>query len=150
MSGMQYAHVPYRGGGPAMLDVMAGRVEVTMLPIAESMPYVRDNRLRALGQTGATRSPIAPDMPTIEEAGIKGYSSTTWYMVLGPANMPPNVVTTLQTQLSRVLKMPDLQDKLKTAGVSIINGNSAEANAFLQAEYKKWAGLIKASGTSIE
>ncbi|VWX61198.1 conserved exported hypothetical protein [Burkholderiales bacterium 8X] len=150
MTGMQYLHVPYRGGGPAMLDVIAGQVDVTMLPISESMPYVRDGRLRSLGQTGAKRSPIAPDMPTIEEAGIKGYSSTTWYMVLGPANMPRNVVTTLQGQLDRVLKMPDLQEKLKAAGVSVINGNSEEANAFLQSEYKKWAGLIKASGTIIE
>ncbi|VTU22180.1 Bug family tripartite tricarboxylate transporter substrate binding protein [Variovorax sp. RA8] len=150
MTGMQYLHVPYRGGGPAMLDVIAGQVDVTMLPISESMPYVRDGRLRALGQTGAKRSPIAPDMPTIEEAGVKGYASTTWYMVLGPAGMPRNVVQTLQAQLDRVLKMPDLQEKLKAAGVSVINGNSEEANAFLQSEYKKWAALIKASGTIIE
>lgn len=150
MTGMQYLHIPYRGGGPAMLDVIAGQVDVTMLPISESMPYVRDGRLRALGQTGARRSPIAPDMPTIEEAGVKGYSSTTWYMVLGPAGMPRNVVAALQAQLDRVLKMPDLQEKLKGAGVSVINGNSEEANAFLQSEYKKWASLIKASGTIIE
>ena len=150
MTGMQYLHVPYRGGGPAMLDVIAGQVDVTMLPISESMPYVRDGRLVSLGQTGAKRSPIAPDMPTIEEGGVKGYSSTTWYMVLGPAGMPRNVVAALQSQLDRVLKMPDLQEKLKGAGVSVINGNSDEANAFLHAEYKKWAGLIKASGTIIE
>lgn len=150
MTGMQYLHVPYRGGGPAMLDVIAGQVDVTMLPISESMPYVRDGRLRALGQTGAKRSPIAPDMPTIEESGIKGYSSTTWYMVLGPAGMPRTLVSTIQGQLDRVLKMPDLQEKLKAAGVSVMNGNSEEANAFLQSEYKKWAGLIKASGTIIE
>lgn len=150
MTGMQYLHIPYRGGSAAMIDVMAGRVDVTMLPISESMPYVRDNRLRALGQTGAKRSPIAPDMPTIEEAGIKGYASTTWYMVLGPANLPRSIVNTLQSQISRVLKMPDLQEKLKIAGVSVINGNSEEANAFLQSEYKRWAVLIKASGTIIE
>jgi tripartite-type tricarboxylate transporter receptor subunit TctC len=150
MTGMQYLHIPYRGGGPAMLDVIAGQVDVTMLPISESMPYVRDGRLRALGQTGAKRSPIAPEMPTIEEAGVKGYASTTWYMVLGPAGMPRNVVQTLQAQLDRVLKMPDLQEKLKGAGVSVINGNSEEASAFLQSEYKKWASLIKASGTIIE
>ncbi len=150
MTGMQYLHIPYRGGAPAMLDTIAGRVDVTMLPISESMPYVRDGRLRSLGQTGVKRSPIAPDMPTIEEGGVKGYASTTWYMVLGPAGMPRNVVATLQTQLDRVLQMPDLQEKLKDAGVSVINGNSDEAKAFLQAEQKKWAALIKASGTVIE
>ena len=150
MTGMQYLHIPYRGGGPALIDVMSGEVDVTMLPISESMPYVRDGRVIALGQTGETRSSIAKDMPTIAEAGVKGYASTTWYMVLGPANLPTTVVTYMQTQLSRVLQMPDLREKVEAAGVSIINGDSVKAKAFLDAEYKKWAALIKASGTVIE
>ena len=149
-TGMQYVHVPYRGGGPAMIDVMAGRVDVTMLPIAESMPYVRDGRLRSLGQTGSKRSPIAPDMPTIEEAGIAGYSSTTWYMVLGPANMPKDIVKTLQTQIARAVNTPELQQKLKATGMTVINGNAEEAEAFLKSEYSKWATRIKASGTILE
>lgn len=150
MTGMQYMHIPYRGGGPALLDVMSGEVDVTMLPISESMAYVRDGRVIALGQTGVKRSSIAKDIPTIEEEGIKGYASTTWYMVLGPANLPTNVVTYIQTNLSRALKMPDLQKKLEASGVSIINGDSVQAKAFLKAEYEKWAKLIKASGTMIE
>lgn len=150
MSGMGYMHIPYRGGGPALVDVMSGQVDVTMLPISESMSYIRDGRVVALGQTGKTRSPIAPDIPTIEEAGIKGYFSTTWYMVLGPANLPPNVVDYIQGNLSKVLKMPELQEKLQAAGVSIINGDSKDAKAFLYAEYARWRELIKASGTVIE
>ena len=150
MTGMQYLHIPYRGGGPALVDVMSGEVDVTMLPISESMPYVRDGRVIALGQTGATRSAIAKDMPTIEEAGIKGYASTTWYMVLGPASLPVNVVSYLQAQLANVLQVPDLREKVEAAGVSIINGDSVKAKLFLEAEYKKWAALIKASGTVIE
>ena len=149
MTSMQYLHVPYRGGGPAMTDTMSGQTDVTMLPIAESMPYVRDGRLRALGQTGAKRSSIAPDMPTIGEA-VPGYSSTTWYMLLGPANTPPEVVAWLQQQVARALATPDLQAKLRDAGVDVINGNAAEATAFLQSEQKKWAERIKASGTVIE
>ena len=149
-TGMQYTHIPYRGGGPAMLDAIAGRVDVTMLPIAESLPYVRDGRLRALGQTGEKRSPMAPDMPTIEEGGVKGYSSTTWYMVLGPAGMPPDVVKKLQGQISAALKAPDLQEKLKATGITMINGNAEQATAFLKSEHKKWAERIKASGTVLE
>lgn len=149
MTGMQYLHVPYRGGGPAMTDTMSGQVDVTMLPIAESMPYVRDGRLRSLGQTGAKRSSIAPDMPTIGES-VPGYSSTTWYMVLGPAGTPPEVVTWMQQQIAKALAAPDLQAKLKDAGVDVINGNAAEATAFLQSEQKKWAERIKASGTIID
>jgi tripartite-type tricarboxylate transporter receptor subunit TctC len=149
MTAMQYLHVPYRGGGPAMTDTMSGQTDVTMLPIAESMPYVRDGRLRSLGQTGAKRSSIAPDMPTIGES-VPGYSSTTWYMLLGPAGTPPEVVAWLQQQVARALAAPDLKEKLKDAGVDIINGNAAEAAAFLQSEQKKWAERIKASGTVIE
>lgn len=149
MTNMQYLHVPYRGGGPAMTDTMSGQTDVTMLPIAESMPYVRDGRLRSLGQTGAKRSSIAPDMPTIGES-IPGYSSTTWYMLLGPAGMPPEVVAYLQQQVAKALAAPDLKEKLKDAGVDVINGNAAEAAAFLQSEQKKWAERIKASGTIID
>ena len=149
MTNMQYLHVPYRGGGPAMTDTMSGQTDVTMLPIAESMPYVRDGRLRSLGQTGAKRSSIAPDMPTIGES-VPGYSSTTWYMVLGPAGLPPEVVTYMQQQIAKALAAPDLKEKLLAAGVDVINGNAAEATAFLNAEQKKWAERIKASGTVIE
>jgi tripartite-type tricarboxylate transporter receptor subunit TctC len=149
-TGMQYMHIPYRGGGPAMLDVMSGEVDVTMQPISESMTYVRDGRLIALGQTGAKRSSIAKDIPTIEEAGVQGYSSTTWYMVLGPANLPAPIVTYIQTQLSRALKKPDLQAKLEASGLNVINANPAQTKAFLDAEYEKWKKIIQASGTVIE
>jgi tripartite-type tricarboxylate transporter receptor subunit TctC len=149
MTGMNYVHVPYRGGGPAMTDTMSGQTDVTMLPIAESMPYVRDGRLRSLGQTGSRRSQIAPDMPTIGES-IKGYSSTTWYMLLGPAGMPPETIAWLQREVARALNTPELREKLKEAGVDVINGNAAEATAFLHAEQKRWAERIKASGTLID
>ena len=150
MTGMSYVHVPYRGGGPALLDVMSGRVDITMLPISETLSYIRDGRVVALGQSGKTRSPIAPTIPTIEEAGIKGYFSTTWYMVLGPANLPASTVDYIQGNLSKVLKMPELQEKLQAVGVSVINGDSKDAKTFLYAEYARWRELIKASGTKIE
>lgn len=150
MSGMSYMHIPYRGGGPALVDVISGQVDVTMLPISETLSYIREGRVVALGQSGKTRSPIAPNIPTIEEAGIKGYFSTTWYMVLGPANLPANVIDYVQGNLSKVLKMPELQEKLQAVGVSIINGDSADAKAFLYAEYARWRELIKASDTVIE
>jgi len=133
-----------------MLDVMSGEVDVTMQPISESMTYVRDGRLTALGQTGVKRSSIAKDIPTIEEAGIQGYSSTTWYMLLGPANLPAPIVTYIQTQLSRALKTPDLQAKLEASGLNVINADPAQTKAFLNAEYEKWKKIIQVSGTVIE
>ncbi len=150
MTGMQYIHIPYRGGGTAMIDLMSGDVDVTMQPIAESVPYLKDPRIVALGQTGSKRAVIAPDIPTLEEAGIKGYASTTWYMLLGPANMSPQVVQYIQKNISTVLKMPEVKARLEASGLDVINGDSAQTKAFLYAEYKKWADLIKASGTVIE
>lgn len=150
MTGMQYIHIPYRGGGTAMIDLMSGDVDVTMQPIAESVPYLKDPRIVALGQTGSKRAVIAPDIPTIEQAGIKGYASTTWYMLLGPANMSPQVVQYIQKNISTVLKMPEVKARLEAAGLDVINGDSAQTKEFLNAEYKKWQALIKASGTVIE
>jgi tripartite-type tricarboxylate transporter receptor subunit TctC len=150
MTDMQYLHVPYKGGSAAMTDLIGDRVDITMLPISESMPYIRDNRVRALGQTGRTRSPIAPEIPTIEEGGVKGYSVTTWYMLLGPARLPPKVVGLLAEKFDQALKTPDLQSRLKNAGVSIINEGPQQAGEFLEAESVKWAKAIKASGTRIE
>jgi tripartite-type tricarboxylate transporter receptor subunit TctC len=150
MSGLQYLHVPYKGGGAAMADMLGKRVDITMLPISESLPYIRDNRLRALGQTGAKRSPIAPDIPTLAEEGVKGYSVTTWYMLLGPAKLPAPIVQTLAEKFSEALKSPDLQQKLRNAGVSIINDGPQQAQAFLDSQAASWAKAIAASGTHIE
>ena len=148
--GLQYLHIPYRGGGPAIIDVMSGRADVAMLPISGgNMQFVRDPRLRALGQTGSKRSPLALDIPTIEEAGINPYSSTTWYMILAPKGIPVESSRYLQNQISKALKNPDLQEKLNTAGVSIINGNPKDSIMLLQLETKK-AQNMKNAGLSIE
>lgn len=133
-----------------MLDVISGQADITMQPITETMPYVKDGKLRPLGQTGLKRSLIAPDIPTIDEAGVKGYSSTTWYMVLGPANLPKNVVQYLQTEIAKAVNSPEIQEKLLASGVTIINGGPVEAKELLYSDYKKWAERIKASGTVIE
>jgi tripartite-type tricarboxylate transporter receptor subunit TctC len=150
MSELQYLHVPYKGGSAAMTDMIGNRVDITMLPISESLPYIRDHRLIALGQTGSTRSPMAPEIPTIEEGGVKGYSVTTWYMLLGPAKLPPAIVAKLAEKVDLALKSPDLQKRLANAGVSIINQGPDQARSFLDAESVKWSKAIKASGTHIE
>jgi len=150
MTGMQYLHVPYKGGSAAMTDVVGQRLDITMQPISESLPFIRNGSLRALGQTGSARSPIAPDIPTLQEAGVKGYSVTTWYMLLGPAKLPESIVATLAGKFDQALRQPDLREKLQSVGVSIINGGPQQAGAFLQREAGKWAQAIKASGTQIE
>lgn len=150
MSGAQYLHVPYRGGGAAITDLIGNRVDMTVLPIAESMPYIKDGKLRGLGQTGSSRSAIAPDIPTVAEAGVKDYSVATWYMVLGPKGMPDEIVNTLYKAFSQAVGSPDLKKRLEERGVNVINANPTETTAFLQEQVKNWAKAIEASGTKLE
>jgi tripartite-type tricarboxylate transporter receptor subunit TctC len=150
MSGLQYLHVPYKGGGAAMADMLGKRVDITMLPISESLPYIRDHRLRALGQTGSKRSEIAPEIPTLAEEGVKGYSVTTWYMLLGPAKLPEPVVKTLAQKFDQALKSPDLREQLRKAGVSILNEGPQPAKAFLDRQAASWSKAIAESGTHID
>jgi tripartite-type tricarboxylate transporter receptor subunit TctC len=149
-SGIQYLHVPYRGGGPAVIDVMSGRADVAMLPISGgNMQFVRDPRLRALGQTGSKRSPLALDIPTIEEMGVTHYESSTWYMILAPKNIPAENARYLQNQISKALTNSDLREKLVAAGVTIINGGPKESALLLQSEVKK-AQNMKNAGLTVD
>jgi tripartite-type tricarboxylate transporter receptor subunit TctC len=150
MTGLQYLHVPYKGGGAAMTDVVGAQTDITVQPIAESLPFIRDRRLQAMGQTGRTRSPIAPDIPTIEEEGVKGYASTTWYMVAAPAKVPQEVVDTLAKTFSEALRQPDLREKLQNIGVTTINGGPVQGNEFLASEAARWEKLIQAAKIRLE
>ncbi|SHH38167.1 Bug family tripartite tricarboxylate transporter substrate binding protein [Pollutimonas bauzanensis] len=150
MSGMQYLHVPYRGGGAAMTDLIGDRVDMTVLPIAESMPYVNDKKLLALGQTGSRRSAIAPDVPTIAQAGVDGYSVTTWYMLLGPKNLPEPIVNALYEAFSQVVGSEDLKKSLEARGVDVINADPQETAEFLKQQSESWAKAIEASGTKLD
>ena len=150
MTGLQYLHVPYKGGGQAMTDVVGEQTDITVQPIAESLPFIRDKRLQALGQTGRKRSAIATDIPTIEEAGVKGYSSTTWYMLAAPAKVPQKVVDTLAKKFSDALKQPDLREKLQNVGVETINDGPEKAQAFLDSEAARWTKLIEAANIRLE
>lgn len=150
MTGLQYLHVPYKGGGQAMTDVVGEQTDITVQPIAESLPFIKDKRLQALGQTGRKRSAIATDIPTIEEAGVKGYSSTTWYMLAAPAKVPQEVVDALAEKFSDALKQPDLREKLQNVGVETINDGPRKAQAFLDSEAARWAKLIEAANIRLE
>ena len=150
MTDLQYLHVPYKGGGAAMTDVVGAQTDITVQPIAESLPFIRDKRLQAMGQTGRTRSPIAPDIPTIEEEGVKGYASTTWYMVAAPAKVPQEVVDTLAGTFAEALRQPDLREKLQNIGVTTINGDPAQGNEFLASEAARWEKLIQAAKIRLE
>ncbi len=151
MAGIDMLHVPYKGGPQALQDVIGGQVEMTTLPFPETLPQVRANRVRSLAQTGEKRSSIAPDIPTLDEAGIKGYAVTTWYVFFGPARMPPDVVTKLHAELVKALRFPEVQERLKVAGVGEVIGSTPEQAAqFVKAEFVRWAQVIQASGAKAD
>lgn len=149
--GADIQHVPYKGAGQVLVDVASGQIELAVNSIAATMPLVRAKRLRALAQTGSQRSPVAPDVPTMQEAGIKGYEVTTWYMLIGPAGISPEVVKTLHAEVVKALALPDVQKQLGDAGVDERIGSApAEAARFMQSEFERWAKVIKAAKISLE
>ena len=150
MARIDLVHVPYKGGGPAFQDVIGGQVELTTLPIAESLPNVKAKRVKALAQTGSTRSHMAPDVPTLAEAGLKGYNVTTWYVVFAPVRTSKDIVSRLHAEIDKALKTPELQDRLKGVGVTIVNSGPAEAAVFVRNEHEKWAKVIQQSGAKLD
>ena len=150
MAGADMLHVPYKGAAAPMQDVMGGQIEMTSVPIAESIPHVRAKRLKALGQSGTKRSAIAADIPTLDEGGIKGYNVATWYIVFGPAKMPREIVTRIHSEIDKVLKEPQILERYNSMGVNITASSQEQAAKFAQAEQARWAKIIKASGIKAE
>ncbi|OZI67028.1 tripartite tricarboxylate transporter substrate binding protein [Bordetella genomosp. 11] len=135
-------HVPYKGGGPAMVDVMSGQVPVMFASMGSSWPHVRAGKLRAIASGGSTRSPSAPDLPTIAESGVPGYSSYEWNGVFAPAGTPPAIVNKLSQALAQVLKEPDVAKQLTDMGAEIVASTPAELDTFRRAEIEKWKKVV--------
>lgn len=147
MAGLKMIHVPYKGGPQAVHDVIGGQLEMVTLPMPETLPQVRAGRVRAVGQTGIKRSPNAPDIPTLDEAGLKGYSVMTWYVVFAPAKTPDAVVQRVHAEFDKALKVPDVRDRLSAAGITEIVAAPPEAAAqFVRSEYQRWGKVIRELG----
>ena len=150
MAGLSMLHVPYKGGGAAFQDVINGNVEMTSLPIAESLPMVTSGRVRALAQTGSRRSSIAPDIPTVAEAGLPSYKLTTWYVLLAPAKTPAEIVARLATEMEKIVKTPAVQEQLKRSGIDVIGAGPERATTFMKDEFTKYARLLEKAGVQLD
>jgi tripartite-type tricarboxylate transporter receptor subunit TctC len=150
VAGVDLLHVPYKGGGPALVDLMAGRVQVMLDTAASAMPHVRSGKLRALAITGAKRSPEYPDIPTFAEAGLPGYDTNAWYSVHAPAGTPPEVVRRLNAELVASLKEPDVQARFKQLTTEPVGNSPEEFAAFVKAELDKYARVIKGAGIRLD
>ena len=146
MTKVPMTHVPYKGGGPAITDLLAGHVPAFMAVISTSVPHVQSGKVRAIGVTGAKRADALPDVPTISEAGVKGYLATNWYGLLAPGKTPSNVQARLTRDFVAALKQPDVVKQLRDRGIDAAPSNSAEFLSFVHNEEKRWVPIIKAAG----
>jgi tripartite-type tricarboxylate transporter receptor subunit TctC len=144
-AGIEMTNVPYKGGGPATAAVLAGEVQVLFGSITSVLPQVKANKLVLLGATGATRSPIAPEYPTIAELGYPGFEMMSWYGVLLPARTPHAIVTKLNAAIVAALRVPDVVEQMKRQGLDTIGSSPEEFAAYLKNETEKWAKVVKSA-----
>lgn len=149
-TGTRMNHVPYKGAGPAMQDLLAGQVDLMFDGMGSSAPQIRGQRLKPLAVTTATRSPAFPDVPTVQEAGVPGYEVTTWYALWAPAGTPQDVINKLQQEVAKAMTSQQLKDVWAQQGASPGGNTPWEFGAFVKAEIAKWADVVKASGARID
>lgn len=153
MTGTFMVHIPYRGSGPALIDLMAGSMDVMFDNLPSAMPHIRSGKLRALAVTSATRSSALPDVPTVAEAGgplLKGYEASSWFGLLAPAGTPMDIVNRVQAETAKALGTAALKERLQAQG-AIPSGNTpAEFTKLIADETAKWARVVKASGAKVD
>jgi tripartite-type tricarboxylate transporter receptor subunit TctC len=146
MTGVKWVHIPYKGAGPALIEMLGGQFSLYFGNVPSVIGYARQGKLRGIAVTGAKRSGAIPEMPTVAESGIPGYEVTTWYGVSAPAKTPRPIIDRLNSEIVRALKSPDLMARFKDLGADPI-GNTPEQNtAYVQNEITKWAKVLKAAG----
>ena len=150
VAGTPIVHIPYRGGGPAMIDTMSGQVAMSFPVLSAAQPHVQAGKLRALGVTGTKRSPLMPDVPTIAEAGLPGYTFETWFIVFAPAGTPKPVIDKLNPSLNQALNTPALRERMARDGFDPTPSTPEQARARLEQEMPQWAELIKERGITAE
>jgi len=150
MARTKIVHIPYKGQGMAMIDVVAGQVTLMMSNLLSALPHVRNNRLRALGVTGSKRAAVASDIPTIAEAGVPGYEVLQWYAVFAPAATPRDIVARLHTAVARAVQDPKIRERIAADGGEPVGGTPDELGAVLNADYKKWGEVIRKAGIRVD
>ena len=146
MTGIKWVHIPYKGGAPAVVDMLAGQTSLMFGSMPTVIQFARNGKLRAIAVTGAKRAPATPDIPTVAESGVPGYEVTAWYGVSAPAKTPPAIIERLNSEMLRALKLPDVREQLKSQGADPVGSTPAQYTAFMQNEISKWAKVIAAAG----
>ena len=146
LTGTKMTHIPYKGAGPAAVDVIAGQIPIYFMNALQAVPHIKAGRVRALAVTSGARFPGLANLPTIAEAGVPGYAYTNWYGLLAPAGTPRASVSKLQAEVARILNLPDVKERLSAEGALVVAGTPDEFAAFLKREMAQFAKVVKASG----
>jgi tripartite-type tricarboxylate transporter receptor subunit TctC len=150
MLGLDIQHVPYKGSGPAMIDLVGGQVNLMFDNIPSAISHIRGGKLRALATTGARRSFVLPEVPTMVEAGVAGYESTAWFGLAMPAGTPKEIVARMNAEGQKATKAPEFMKRMNDLGYEIIGGSSEQMAAMIQDELKRWGPIVKASGAKVD
>jgi tripartite-type tricarboxylate transporter receptor subunit TctC len=150
MAGVKMTHIPYKGSPPAVADLVAGSVDLMFSPASTVIPQVKSGRLRALAATTLSRMPSLPELPTVSEAGLKGYETVTWFGYVAPAKTPPAVVTRLNAEINKVLMLPDVRNQFEIQGIAILGGSPERFAEYIREEIAKWAKVIRLSGAKAD
>jgi tripartite-type tricarboxylate transporter receptor subunit TctC len=150
MAGVNILHVPFKGGGPAMIDVIGGHTKVMFPSLVQTTPHIRSGKLRALGTGGLTRNPVLPDVPTIAEAGVPGYEAVNWWGIVAPAGTPPEIVAKLHAAITEVQNSEEVKKQFATEGAQPVQMSSAEFAGYIEKEMKKWEQVVKEGNIKAE
>ncbi len=150
MAGVKLVHVPYKGGGPAMTDLVGGQVHLVFATTASAIPHIKVGRLKGVAVTTIRRSALLPDTPTISEAGLAGFDANNWYGIVVPAKTPRAIIDQLNAVVTKILAMPDVRTTLQNQGLDPAGGTPEQFGAYIRSERAKWAKVIKESGAKAE
>jgi tripartite-type tricarboxylate transporter receptor subunit TctC len=149
-AGVDILHVPYRGGGPAMVDIVGGHIKVMFSSMVQTVPQIKAGKLRALGTGGLERSPVLPDLPTIAEAGVPGYEAVNWWGVVAPAGTPAAIIDKVNHEIEAVQQSPDVEKQFANEGATPVAMKAADFGGFMVSEMNKWEKVVKQGGIKAE
>ena len=149
-AGIKIRHVPYKGSNPAMMDALAGNIDLLVSSVPSAMAQIKAGKLRPLAVTSAKRSSSLPDVPTVAEQGFRDFDVTTWYGVFAPAGTPKDIVNTLNTEINKLLATPEMKDAIHAQGAEPQAMTPDQFGALLKADYQKWRGIVQGSGVTLE
>jgi tripartite-type tricarboxylate transporter receptor subunit TctC len=142
-AGVDMLHIPFKGGGPAMMDVIGGYIKLVFSSLVQTTPFIKSGKLKALATGGAKRSPVLPDLPTIAEAGVPGYEAVNWWGIMAPAGTPPAIIDKVHRELTAVQSSPEVQKQFSTEGAEIVEMSPGEFGTFIEKEMKKWERVVR-------